>query len=100
MNPLIHRLTLDVTAESEEVMEREFCKYLRERGWYVAPPNENWEALGEFIKRVGLSGHDAFYRRLDEWEQRGQVIPIRRDKRKYIRDILSNVAFDAYCKTT
>lgn len=92
-------LTLDVTAESEEIMATEFARYLKDRGWHVAPPHEHWEALGKFIERVGLRGHDAFYRRFDEWTKRGQSIPLLK-KNKRLMGLLSNSSFDAYCKTT
>jgi hypothetical protein len=93
------RITLDVTADSEAVMEKHFAQWLRTRGWHVAAPNADWESKGEFCERVGID-HDKFHRKLDEWSQRGHVIPLTR-KQPSLRvcSVCSNPDFDQFCQS-
>jgi len=94
--PLI-KVTLDVTAESSEVLEAYCVPFLRSLGYHVVPPNSKWEPKGKFIERVGID-HDKFHRKLTEWSLRGNVIPLTHDTSKRVRSLLSNPEFDQFCR--
>jgi hypothetical protein len=86
--------TLTVKADGEKVVTDYCIAHLRERGYAVTPPNENWELMKNFLKRLGISAMHF---------NRCMKIPHRPDVLVYpsatrVMEILSNPAFDAFVK--
>lgn len=93
-DPVGFHLQLDVTGNSEAVVT-EFCiGHLRERGYAVAPPNEKWETMKEFLARLDTSWSN--FRRCLADPRRPHVL-IHPSARR-VSEILSNAAFDAFVK--
>lgn len=87
-------LTLTVKAGGEQVVTDYCIAHLRARGFAVTPPNENWELMKNFLKRLDISAMH-FHRCMK--------IPHRPDALFYptprrVMEILSNPAFDAFAK--
>lgn len=93
------RLTLDVTAESEAVMEKHFAEFLRGRGWHVRRPHDKWERTGDFCARVQIAQKNLSLH-LYKWKERhGEEIPQdRRGPSQRLKALCSNPGFDAFCK--
>lgn len=88
------RVTLDVTADNEDVVEPWAIKFLVDRGFNVVAPNAKWESVGDFKKRLGIS-YMTISRKVRPTPGRPNVV-IQRGK-SHIIAILSNPDFDAYC---
>lgn len=94
-----YKITLDLTAKSESLFTDLCVAHLRERGFNVTEPNEQWETLGAFMRRVGLRRNESFHESLRAWEERGHNIFRRNGKSSNrIIELLSNPAFDAFCR--
>ena len=92
------KVTLDVTAASEDAVTEFAIGHLRGRGYTVSAPHAKWEPLGEFMRRLGLSRHEAVHRYIHSWEARGHSIPVRLGPTKSLRELCSNPEFDAFCE--
>lgn len=90
------KVTLDVTSDSESVLEGYCVRFLKERGWNVTAPHEKWETVKDFIARLGIC-HQTLSRKLRPDERRPNVVVQRSQKSKRILAILSNADFDAWC---
>lgn len=91
-----YRLTLDISAENEEVVEPWAVQFLRDRGFNVEAPNSKWESVSEFKDRLGIS-YGTVATKVRETPNRPNVQIQRGTKSKQIVAILSNPDFDAYC---
>jgi hypothetical protein len=94
------RVTLDISADNEEVVEPWAVKFLTDRGFNVTAPHSKWESLTAFCRRVGVHT-STVDRKLRPWDGRPNV-SIQRStkvgtKKPRILAILSNPDFDAYC---
>lgn len=89
------KFTLDVTAQSEEVLEKWAADYLKERGFNVVAPHGKWESVGDFKKRLKIS-YSTISRKVKETLNR-PAVTIQRGSQNRIVAILSNPDFDAYC---
>ena len=49
------KLQLDVSGKSEAHITEFAIAHLRARGYAVASPNENWELMKNFLKRLDIS---------------------------------------------
>jgi hypothetical protein len=90
------RVTLDVTCDSETVVEKWYVDFLIGRGFNVAAPNGNWESVGDFKKRLGIS-YTLVAKKIKPRDDRPNVLIQRGSKNRQIVAILSNPAFDAFC---
>lgn len=90
------RVTLDVTSQSEEVLEKYCVTFLTERGFNVTRPHTKWESVGDFKDRLGIS-YGTVAKKVRDTPRRPNVVIQRGEKSKQIVAILSNPAFDAYC---
>lgn len=94
------KMTLDVTAKSEQAVTEFAIEHLRGRGYYVAKPDEPWEKNGAFCKRVGLYPH-RIREAIERYKLRGGP-PIQVDARGQsgrIVFIQSNPNFDNFCRS-
>ena len=95
-SPVVIHFSID--APSQEDIDRKFIEYLRDRGYHVAEPNEAWETLAEFMRRNRLRKNESFHAALTAWEARGHKILRLVGKSGRIIELLSNPAFDAFCR--
>lgn len=97
---LAYRVTLDVSADNEDVVEPWAIKFLQDRGFNVVAPNTKWESVGAFKDRLGIS-YMTVSRKVRPLPERPNVVIQRSrtatDKLPRIIAILSNPDFDAYC---
>ena len=85
--------TFNVTGESEEHVTAFCVAHLRERGFDVAPANQEWEQMNEFCRRLKIH-HMTFYRAMEQ-PDRPNVLVKRGATGRFV-EILSNPAFDAF----
>jgi hypothetical protein len=94
------RVTLDVTADSEEVLEGYCVTFLTGRGFNVSRPYEKWETVGDFRSRLGICA-ETFRRKIRQTPGRPNVQLQYSDqpasKRQRVLGICSNKDFDAWC---
>lgn len=90
------RVTLNVSADNEDVVEPWAIKFLEGRGFNVVAPNAKWESVGEFKKRLGIS-YGTVAAKCKTKANRPNVQIQRGSLNKQIVAILSNPDFDAYC---
>jgi len=91
------RALLGVTGT--EACVTEFAvKHLRERAYHVAPPHAQWEKKKDFMRRLGLTHHESVNRDVTLWKKRGGTVEVQTSPRGYLREILSNPAFDEFCQ--
>jgi hypothetical protein len=91
------KATLDVTAQSEQVVTEFAIAHLKQRGYDVAAPNEKWETLRAFLRRIGVR-YDAFYKSLNHRARPNVLVRRHRGGAGRIAEICSNAAFDAFCR--
>lgn len=89
------KVTLDVTSDCEEALEKYCVDFLKGRGFNIAAPNAKWETVGDFKKRLGIS-YMTVGRKIKPWPGRPSVL-LQRGKQNRIVALLSNPDFDAYC---
>lgn len=87
-----------VTAPTEQVATAWAEQHLRARGYSIFPPGEKWEALGNFMQRIGISNYSSITRSIKYWIARGENLPIRRTASGRVIELLSNPAFDEFCQ--
>jgi hypothetical protein len=92
-------LTLTVKAGGEQVVTDYCIAHLRERGYHIAAPNENWETAREFNKRLDVCAA-AIHRALRREGCPNVLIHFGAGKGKEgrIMGICSNPAFEAFLK--
>lgn len=88
--------TLNITAKSENALTEYALQHLKERGYHVTRPKENWESVRDFLKRVKMNRHEKLSRKLKKWEERGYKIPVRRGKSGRAIELLSNPKFEEF----
>lgn len=94
--PVVFMLTLE--APTQEAIDAHFIKHLRALGYHVSAPNEHWETLSSFMRRIGLRKSESFHESLRAWEERGNKIFRRVGPTGRIIELLSNPKFDAFCR--
>lgn len=94
--PPAFRVTLDVSADSETVIERYCVQFLKDRGFNVTAPHTAWESVGDFKKRLGIS-YGTVANKVRPTASRPNVQIQRGPLNRQIVAILSNPDFDAYC---
>jgi hypothetical protein len=92
-DPVTFRATLDVTGASEAHVTAFAITHLRTHGYSVTAPNESWEKLKVFLKRLGISY--THFRRVIQHPHRPDVLVFPTTAR--VQEILSNPDFDAFC---
>lgn len=92
------RFTLTLEGLSSEALTAAMIKHLEELGYGVTEPNENWETPAEFLRRVGLRKHELLRRSIRYWEERGHTVLCNRGPHGRIKELLSNPAFDTFCR--
>lgn len=90
--------TLTLEAPSQDAIDDAMIAHLRAQGYHVSEPNEQWETLSAFMRRIGLSRNESFHESLSAWEDRGFKIFRRIGKSGRIIELLSNYDFDAFCR--
>lgn len=97
------RVTLDVTADCDAVLEPYCAKYLRSRGYNVVKPGKHRrERLCQFLKRIKLRNYDSFHLSLAQWLRDGNTVELFYAERPdgtdgRLNGLTSNPAFDAFC---
>jgi hypothetical protein len=92
------KVTIEIEAAKEAAVTEFAIKFLRDRGYSVTPPNEQWETAREFNQRVGV-GKTAIRRALKRPGCPNVFINWGRHFReKRIVGICSNADFDAFVK--
>ena len=86
---------LDITAKSEAEFVRFAVHFLRNRGYDVSEPNAKWETPKEFNSRLNLCPH-GLSRALNRYKH--PICSVHRTPTGRIREVLSNHAFDEYCR--
>lgn len=89
------KVTLDVSGDSEVIVEKWARDFLVGRGFNVTEPHGKWESVGDFKKRLGIS-YMTVSRKVKETLNR-PAVTIQRGSQNRIIAILSNPDFDAYC---
>jgi len=93
------RLRRLLGVDGADAVVTEFAvKHLRERGYNVAPANSKWEKKKDFMRRLGLTHHESVNRDVQLWKKRGGTVEVQRSPTGYLREILSNPAFDEFCQ--
>lgn len=90
--------TLTLEAPDQGMINLKLVAYLRDQGYHVADPNDTWETITQFLRRNGLRKYESFHRALRAYEGRGNKIYRRVGKTGRIIELLSNPAFDAFCR--
>jgi hypothetical protein len=62
----------------------------------VTAPNEKWESIGAFMRRVGLRNDKSLAAAMDTRLGRGKTLPTRRSEKGQLIEICSNANFDAF----
>jgi hypothetical protein len=96
-DPVHFKLTLDVTAKSQDVLTQFCSDHLRSIGWHVAPAHSKWESVKGFMTRLGIERHASVHRDIKLWKSRGFTVEINKSQTGYLREILSNADFDEFC---
>lgn len=91
----IVRVTLDVTCDSETVVEKWATDFLVGRGFNVSAPHGKWERIGDFKNRLGIC-YETLTRKLKDLPHRPNVV-VQRGGSGRLLAILSNPDFDAFC---
>jgi len=86
------------TSGRDAVVTEFAMKHLRERGYNVASPHWKWEKKKDFMKRLGLTHHESVNRDVALWKKRGGTVEVQLSPTGYLREILSNPAFDEFCR--
>ena len=92
------KVTLDVTAESEEHITGWAVSHLQRLGYHVAAPNEKWETPTELMRRIGLSKSETLHASIKVWAGRGRPVPTHRTATGRLMELVSNPDFDAFCR--
>lgn len=92
------KITLDVTADCDAVLEQYCANFLKERGWYIVAPSEPWEKAGAFCRRVKVNP-SKLQEIISRYEvrTRNSVKLDRRGVSKRIMTIQRNPEFEAFC---
>lgn len=86
-------VSLAITGSNDETLRAWAIKFLEEKGWSVRPPNERWEKVTDYCKRLRI--HSETLRRAAERPERPSAIIIRGTSGR-ILELLSNPDFDAF----
>lgn len=86
---------MDITAQSEDSFIRFATHFLRNLGYEVVPPHEKWERPKDFNNRLHLCKH-GLSRALSKYN--APICKVIRSKTGRILNVLSNAAFDEYCR--
>jgi len=86
-------VSLAITGSNEETLRAWAIKLLEAQGWSVRPPNERWEKVTDYCKRLRI--HSETLRRAAERPERPIAIIIRGASGR-ILELLSNPDFDAF----
>jgi hypothetical protein len=92
------KVTLEVTAKSEDVLTQFCADHLRSIGYNVAQSHAKWESLKEFMARLGLERHASIHRDIKLWRERGNTVQTFQAPTGKLMELLSNTDFDAFCK--
>lgn len=85
-------------SETEQQLEAA-AALLREHGYNVAPPRVRSERVSEFMRRVGLKHYQQWSRLVRRWlDHGGSLLVTRRNVSGDIMELVSNDAFDAFCR--
>jgi hypothetical protein len=57
--PVHFKVTLEVTAKSQDVLTQFCADHLKTIGYNVSPSHSNWERLKDFMRRLGLERHES-----------------------------------------
>ncbi len=101
VNPLVDQnnarfeAQMNVTASCADDFIRYAIHYLRNCGYEVIPPNEKWETPKQFTARLHICKH-GLKRALCKYD--APICKVIRSKTGRILSVLSNAAFDKYCK--
>ena len=99
MIQLPFRIVLDLPRHTKEAVITEFCvSHLKDHGYGITEPNDNYETPGAFLKRLGLWHTYPINEAIKRYEARGNHIPVTRGPTGRLREILSNPGFDAFCR--
>lgn len=88
------RVLIELDPEVSETAVTAFCiLHLKERGYHVSSPNEKWETITDFRRRLGI--HSETVRKALADPLCPQVQVHRGEKR--IIELVSNPAFESFC---
>jgi uncharacterized protein with von Willebrand factor type A (vWA) domain len=92
------KFTLTLEAATQDEINARMAAHLRDQGYHVAEPHDTWETLTRFMRRIGLHKSESFHESLRAWEERGNKIFRRAGPSGRLIELLSNPAFDAFCR--
>jgi hypothetical protein len=87
------RVSLAIEAPNHSMLLAWAIKHLEEHGYSVRPPNERWENVTNYCRRLHI--HTETLRRAAEHPQRPNVV-IHRGPSGRILELLTNADFDAF----
>ncbi len=91
------RFTLTLEGLSSDALTQAMIKHIEDLGYGVTAPNECWETPSEFLARIEVS-KNLLSSSIRDWEARGHRLLCVRGGRGRIKELLSNPAFDAFCR--
>jgi hypothetical protein len=86
-------ISLAIKGTNEETLRAWAIKFLEGQGWSVRPPNERWEKVNDYCKRLRI--HSQTLSRAAARPERPNAIIIRGGSGR-ILELLSNPDFDAF----
>jgi hypothetical protein len=95
------KATLDITAQSEEIVTAWAIDHLKERGYQVEKANEQWEKPKAFCRRVGIYGNK-LNEYITRFEMRGNgrvLVDRAPGKMQRIRALRSCPAFEGFIRS-
>lgn len=90
--------TLSLQALTSDALNAAMIAHLEEQGYGITAPHEAWETPRAFLRRIGLRSHETLQRSIELWNRRGHHLQCSRGPTGRIKELLSNPAFDAFCR--